>query len=749
MSHVESTESDKVNSTHETNGDHHRSKISIENEFQSSIEQTSTDQPDGNRVNKKKKRNKSTKINPAEQLNGKHYQDKSDEGQVNNQTNGQVNGEVNNQTNGQVNGEVNNQIADTQSTDKQQSIDKVDIDKSSDTAEVQDKQSNDTEIDNNQENNKMNIDIEHKPEDNVNILIDSPNKIISVHHDTSTTDENTNLLEQSKKKDDSEQSDTKLTSIESKRPELLLTENNLTNNGNKLIIAAILIFKFFTYFIIKIIALFHPSKRNQLPPINEPLLLLSASEITERIKNGQLKCEHIISAYINRIESVQPKLNAMVDNCFEEAIAKAKEIDEQLKDPRLAAKLKKLPLLGVPFTCKDSISVKGLVLTAGVLIRKGIKAEEDSTVIKNLREAGAIPLGITNTPELVLWCDSDNNLYGRTNNPYDLSRIVGGSSGGEGCLIAAAGSLIGVGSDVAGSIRIPSMFCGTFGHKTTLKYVPVDGMFPKPPEAYKSFLCYGPICRYARDLPLALKVFGGEATNELRLDEPVDLKKMKIYYMEHDGGNPLTSFVDQRIINCMHRVIKYFKEEYGIEAEQININKFKYSLAFFGTVCVKGEMKIEDYVSRTGHLNVYWELFKSLFGKSDITRPILIQIINQNSPYCDANSASYKKFTEMLASLKPKVHELLGDNAVLMLPTWPTVAPKHKTTILRGFDATYVAIMNSMEIPATHCTVGLTKEEGLPIGFSVAAAPGRDRISIAFAQEIERRFGGWVPPQSQ
>lgn len=142
------------------------------------------------------------------------------------------------------------------------------------------------------------------------------------------------------------------------------------------------------------------------------------------------------------------------------------------------------------------------------------------------------------------------------------------------------------------------------------------------------------------------------------------------------------------------------------------------SAAFFGTVCAKGEMKIEDYVSPTGKVNVYLELFKSIFGKSDITRPILVQIINQSSPYCDPNSKSYSKFVKMLEELKPKVHDLLSNNAVLMMPTWPTVAPKHQTTILRGFDAAYTSIMNALELCTTHCPMGLTKSEHLPLGFS-------------------------------
>ena len=112
-------------------------------------------------------------------------------------------------------------------------------------------------------------------------------------------------------------------------PELLLTENNRPNNSGitgKLIVAAILLFKFITYFIIQFIGLFHPAKRNRLPPINEPLLLLSAAQITEKIKSGELKCEHVITAYIHRIETVQPKLNAVIDDCFAEAITRAKEV---------------------------------------------------------------------------------------------------------------------------------------------------------------------------------------------------------------------------------------------------------------------------------------------------------------------------------------------------------------------------------------------------------------------------------------
>lgn len=164
-----------------------------------------------------------------------------------------------------------------------------------------------------------------------------------------------------------------------------------------------------------------------------------------------MKSEEVVKAYIERCKAVNGDLNAMVDDNFDDALKEARLVDARVQREMLGNRLPdersvhEYPFLGVPFTTKDSIGAKGKSFTGGLYIRKGFKAEVDSEAVRRMKEiGGAIFLGITNVPELVMWCDSFNRVYGQTNNPYDKSRIPGGSSGGEGSLIAAAGSVIGV-----------------------------------------------------------------------------------------------------------------------------------------------------------------------------------------------------------------------------------------------------------------------------------------------------------------
>jgi fatty acid amide hydrolase 2 len=162
----------------------------------------------------------------------------------------------------------------------------------------------------------------------------------------------------------------------------------------------------------------------------------------------QLKSEEVVKAFIDRCREVNPHINAIIQDNYDKAIQEAKQVDRQVRkvlDGELAPEsLDSQPFLGVPFTCKDSIAVKDVYWTSGLYTRKGITATDDSEVITRMRKSGAIFIAMTNIPELGMWWDSYNKLYGRTYNPYDKSRISGGSSGGEAALISAAGSVIGV-----------------------------------------------------------------------------------------------------------------------------------------------------------------------------------------------------------------------------------------------------------------------------------------------------------------
>lgn len=182
-----------------------------------------------------------------------------------------------------------------------------------------------------------------------------------------------------------------------------------------------------------------------------PVLKLPANVIVQYIKQRKLTCEEVIQAFIDRIHEVNPLINAAVGDRFEEALEEARDIDKVLDSCELndeKSVLLNKPLLGVPITVKESLACKGFPHSAGLVDRKDTIATKDASVVENLRQAGAIPIAVTNCSELCMWWETANNVYGRTNNPYDTSKIAGGSSGGEGAIISAAGSVCGVGSDV-------------------------------------------------------------------------------------------------------------------------------------------------------------------------------------------------------------------------------------------------------------------------------------------------------------
>ncbi|RWR98611.1 fatty-acid amide hydrolase 2-like isoform X2, partial [Dinothrombium tinctorium] len=306
--------------------------------------------------------------------------------------------------------------------------------------------------------------------------------------------------------------------------------------------------------------------------VENDVLLIPAVEIAQRIRERKLKAVEVVKAYLKRIEQVNPIINAVIKS-REEAIREAEQIDEKLEHDWES--VGHLPLLGVPFTVKNLISVKGMPFTAGLVSRKDEVASEDAKMVTNLRQAGAIPIGITNVPELGMSFDSSNCLFGKTNNPYDLSIIPGGSSGGEGAIISSAGSIIGIGSDIGGSIRIPSYFCGIFGHKVTPSVVPNEGLFsPLKPEAAPLFTA-GPMCRYATDLKPMLKAMAGDQIYRLpKIDSLVDFSKILIFYML-ESGNPWNTPMSPENQAAILKVVSHFEKTYKVSCTEVNIENMK------------------------------------------------------------------------------------------------------------------------------------------------------------------------------
>ncbi|RXG58294.1 Fatty-acid amide hydrolase 2 [Armadillidium vulgare] len=196
--------------------------------------------------------------------------------------------------------------------------------------------------------------------------------------------------------------------------------------------------------------------------------------------------------------------------------------------------------------------------------RRDHVADEDAECVSLMKEAGAINLGVTNVPELCMWWESSNTIYGRTCCAYDANRIPGGSSGGEGSLQSACGTPLSIGSDIGGSIRLPSFFNGVFGHKPTSDVVSNKGAEPNLIGLHNSLSVTGPLCKYVDDLYLMYKVLAGKNLHVLSLDKKVDLKDIKIYYMENDGGNPILSRVNPEITFAQWKVLKHFEDEFKI-----------------------------------------------------------------------------------------------------------------------------------------------------------------------------------------
>jgi len=240
--------------------------------------------------------------------------------------------------------------------------------------------------------------------------------------------------------------------------------------------------------------------------MNAPLLTLSASALARMIRERKVTSTEVVVAHIERIERVNPALNAVVKDRFAEARAEARAADERTKSADPAD----LPALhGVPCTIKESFALTGMPNTSGLVARRGVLADGDATTVARLRAAGAIPLGVTNVSELCMWMESANRVYGRTGNAYDPRRTAGGSSGGEGAIVGAGGVPFGLGADIGGSIRLPAFFNGVFGHKPTGGLVPGTGQYPIASNAALRYLSTGPIARRAEDLMPLLRILAG------------------------------------------------------------------------------------------------------------------------------------------------------------------------------------------------------------------------------------------------
>jgi amidase len=468
----------------------------------------------------------------------------------------------------------------------------------------------------------------------------------------------------------------------------------------------------------------------QAATVPEAIISASAGELAEAIRTKRMSSQEIVAAHLDRIAAVNPKLNAVVQVTADAARKDAAEADAALARGEI-----KGPLHGVPVTIKDTLETAGVICTGGTKGRANYVPKADATAVARMRAAGAVILGKTNVPELAGALETDNLVYGRTNNPYDLARTPGGSSGGESAIIAACGSPLGLGTDAGGSIRGPAHFCGLAAIKPTSGRVPRTGQFPRPMGARNWVFHVSLIARRVDDLALALPIIAGPDFRDytivdmpLRDMRAVKLPGLKLAFFDDDGAASPTPEIAAAVRACA----KAFSDA-GVKV---------------------GEKRPPDAEKAA---TVYWDMsrgdggagtraFLKSIGTDEISPLFETSLTKRAAPAFPTITGALGAFTQWDA-YRNKMLEFIEGYDALLSPVAPYVAPLHGTTFdddkLRG--AGYMQMHNLTGWPSATVRVG-TSPEGLPINVQVAARPWREDVALAMARHLEDAFGGWKMP---
>ena len=458
------------------------------------------------------------------------------------------------------------------------------------------------------------------------------------------------------------------------------------------------------------------------------IIYQSAKSTAQAIQDREVSSVEVVQAHLDRIEEVNDRLNAVVRLCADRALDEAREADAAL-----ARGESKGALHGVPMTLKDSLDTEGVVTTGGTLGRRTFVPDRDSTVASRLRGAGAILLGKTNTPEFTLAGETDNLVYGRTNNPYGLDRTPGGSSGGAGAIVASGGSPFDMGSDTGGSIRLPAHFSGIAGIKPNSGRVPRTGhIVPYGMGATDAYTQNGPMARYVEDLVLTLPIISGPdwedpAIVPMPLGDPadVDLGALRVaFYTSSDGFRAPT----QETIDAVESAIKVVSDIVASveEDEPGPLNRVPELTGRIGGG--DGRAWTQRLLDRAGTTQV---------------SPFL------RSRFADAVAIPTEEFTQALEELDQYRSDMLGfiqGYDAIICPTAAMPAPTHGETFADSSrNAFYTGPYNLTGWPGTVVRCG-TSPDGLPIGVQVIARPWREDVSLALAGLLESALGGWQKP---
>ena len=457
----------------------------------------------------------------------------------------------------------------------------------------------------------------------------------------------------------------------------------------------------------------------------DELCFASATWLAERLRIGELSALEVVDAYLARIEAVNPSLNAVV-RLNDDAREDARRADRERASGALRG-----PLHGVPFTAKDSLDTAGVVTTAGTVAWRERVPARDATVVARVRAAGGILLGKTNTPEFTWSSETDNDVYGRTSNPYDLSRSPGGSSGGPAAIVAAGGSAFDIGSDTGDSIRQPSHVCGIAGIKPTSGRVPRTGHWPGYQGLFESFTQLGPMARRVEDLELLLPILAGPDGEDphvapVALGDPaaVDIASLSVVMFTDNGIQTPTP----EIVVAVEAAAQAVADAGATVRREVPPGLDEAWAAWDGMIKADGFAWLHRLIEAAGTAG--W----GSYATRDWITP------GEPLPG-DRLTALIERTDAIRAGLLRWVQGV----DLIVCPTAPHPAILHGQSSDPRFGDTYSDVHNLTGWPGVVVRGG-TSAEGLPIGVQLIAQPWREDIALAGARVVEAASGGWQRP---
>lgn len=458
---------------------------------------------------------------------------------------------------------------------------------------------------------------------------------------------------------------------------------------------------------------------------------LTLAQMVAQIRSRQLSPVDLVESHLRQIEKHNPKLNTFVRVLGDEAMDAAKRAEDRRSGDGTG------PLHGIPVTIKDSFDMEGLPTTCGSRLFAQLRAAHDATAVTRLKAAGAIPLGKTNCPEFLASYETDNYVVGRTNNPWDLLRTPGGSSGGEAAAIASFCSAGGIGSDGGGSVRVPAHFCGIAGLKPTPGRVSAAGHIPEINHPGGLLGVAGPLARTAEDVRILFEVLAGYDSQD-PFSAPVPLRKPELHGLRIGCMPQFYKVPVQPAISHAIQAAAACLRDLGFQVEPFEPQGLERApnlwFFFFGELPARITQELiagrEDQVHWTGT-----EFLKAALQGPEPTSKKLLQ-----------NLAIRDK---MRAALLREMEQV----PVILLPVCGTAAfPHRQRRYATGvkeiglFEAMMPStLFNLLGMPAMTIPFG-RDENGMPVGIQLAGRPYDEELLLELAVRMEQQRGPFSSP---